>query len=176
MVFVIWPNYNSPEVAYRGVSGLKYACTRLKSDTAGSSTLSDDTLKLVTHLLLCAHHSPTLVIPSVCHTAISWKSSTIWSNALRTLFWNEKEPLLNDSDLSKAIRTFGFALTRETYVSTLGRLQGTLLTICVGSSMLYALRPTIKVGSNCFRPSRPYWDEPRGPRSKQPPSGWTKRG
>lgn len=128
-MLVIWPNRNNFEVAYRG-TGLKYACTRLESDAASSLEPTEESLEFVNYVLSRAKEAPTSVIPSVCRAAIAWKDEILWNDTLKKLFWSKDRPLLENSDLSNALRTFGFEPIMEVYVFSLPppRCLFTLLT------------------------------------------------
>lgn len=112
---MIWPNRNNFKVAYCG-TGLKYACTRLESVAASQPEPTEESLELVDYVLSRAKEARTSVIPSVCRAAVSWKDETLWNDTLKKRFWSQDRPLLENSDLSNALRTFGFEPIMEVYV------------------------------------------------------------
>lgn len=135
---MIWPNRNHFKIAYSG-TGLKNACVQLESDAASLPVPTEDSLKLVNFMLSRASEAPTSLIPSVCRAAISWNDWALWDSTLENHFWIKDQPSLNDSDLSDALRTFGFELTRKTYVIMLSFVCY-VFTLLTAASFEHALR------------------------------------
>ncbi|KAJ8455552.1 hypothetical protein ONZ51_g12411 [Trametes cubensis] len=106
-VLVMWPSWAHFDMIH-GSNGLSYACQKIRASTSSHPTAEEK--ELVDIILARAGPSHcAAVVSSLCHTALVWRDLSLWTRAVKKCNAERSVTTLQEGNILKAVKTFGFS-------------------------------------------------------------------